>query len=122
MRHRVVRRRAGGTVRGQRCGWLVAHLVGAAMVAGCGSSGRAAAPGGSDGTADAPTPKSVTAFGDLSSPCGEGDASGATERGVTDTSITIGYGDDAGFQQTPGLSHELSDAMKAMIDWCNDQG
>ena len=61
-------------------------------------------------------------FGTLESPCGEGDASGATQLGVTDTSITIGYGDDAGYQASPGLSHELSDAMRAMIDWCNEQG
>ncbi len=38
------------------------------------------------------------------------------------TQITIGYGDDAGYQPAPGLSHQLSDAMKAMISWCNDQG
>lgn len=41
-------------------------------------------------------------FGDLPSPCGPGTASGATQTGVTDTSITIGYGDDAGFAQSPG--------------------
>jgi ABC-type branched-subunit amino acid transport system substrate-binding protein len=61
-------------------------------------------------------------FGDLASPCGPGAAKGATEQGVTDTGITIGFGDDAGFAQSPGLNHELSDAMKAMIKWCNDQG
>ena len=36
-------------------------------------------------------------FGTLDSPCGEGDATGATDQGVTDDQITIGYGDDAGF-------------------------
>jgi hypothetical protein len=61
-------------------------------------------------------------FGDLDSPCGKGDAKGATDVGVTDTDITIGYGDDAGYQASPGLSHETSDAMKAFIGWCNDQG
>jgi ABC-type branched-subunit amino acid transport system substrate-binding protein len=61
-------------------------------------------------------------FGDLESPCGEGDASGATDQGVTDDQIVIGYGDDAGFPQSPGLSHETSDAIEAMIAWCNDQG
>jgi ABC-type branched-subunit amino acid transport system substrate-binding protein len=61
-------------------------------------------------------------FGDLESPCGPGDAAGATDQGVTDTAIQIGYGDDAGFQNAPGLNRELSDAVSAMIDWCNEQG
>ena len=41
---------------------------------------------------------------------------------MTADSVTIGYGDDAGYQAAPGLNHEMSDAVKAMIDWCNDQG
>jgi ABC-type branched-subunit amino acid transport system substrate-binding protein len=61
-------------------------------------------------------------FGTLASPCGPGDASGATDQGVTDDQIVIGYGDDAGFSVSPGLSHETSDAIKAMIAWCNEQG
>ncbi|MGY1812514.1 ABC transporter substrate-binding protein [Blastococcus sp. SYSU D00820] len=61
-------------------------------------------------------------FGTLESPCGEGDASGATDQGVTDDSITIGYGDDRGFSASPGLSKEMGDAVSAMIDWCNEQG
>ncbi len=68
------------------------------------------------------TPAASTSFGTLASPCGPGDAGGATQQGVTDTQITIGYGDDAGYQGAPGLNHEMADAMKAMIDWCNDQG
>jgi ABC-type branched-subunit amino acid transport system substrate-binding protein len=61
-------------------------------------------------------------FGDLESPCGEGDASGATDQGVTDTSITIGFGDDAGFPSSPGLNQEVSDGVRAAIQWCNEQG
>lgn len=61
-------------------------------------------------------------FGDLESPCGEGDASGATDQGVTDDSITIGYGDDKGFTATPGLNQEMGDAMAALIEWCNGLG
>ena len=48
--------------------------------------------------------------------------SGAPAQGVTTTTITIGYGDDAGYPATPGLGHEAADAVKALIDWCNEQG
>lgn len=61
-------------------------------------------------------------FGDLASPCGTGDANGATAKGVTDSTIAIGYGDDAGYSAAPGLNKEIGDAMKAIINWCNDQG
>ena len=61
-------------------------------------------------------------FGDMASPCGKGEAKGATADGVTDDSITIGYGDDAGYAAAPGLDKELSDAIKPMIEWCNAQG
>ncbi|MCU1373611.1 MAG: hypothetical protein JWO68_897 [Actinomycetia bacterium] len=93
----------------------------AIMAAGCGSSSRK----GSDnatGSSTTAAPAKATTFGDIDSPCGAGDAKGATDKGVTDTEITIGYGDDAGYQASPGLNHEMSDAMKAMIQWCNDQG
>ncbi len=66
-------------------------------------------------------------FGDLDSPCGpaeEGEeaSSSGNDQGVTDDQVVIGYGDDAGFAQSPGLNHQTSDAIKAMIAWCNDQG
>lgn len=61
-------------------------------------------------------------FGDLESPCGDGDAAGSTDQGVTDDAITIGFGDDRGFSARPGLLQEMGDAMKAMIAWCNAQG
>jgi ABC-type branched-subunit amino acid transport system substrate-binding protein len=66
--------------------------------------------------------ESGESFGTLESPCGEGDASGATDQGVTDDSITIGYGDDRGFASIPGLNAEMGDAVSALIDWCNEQG
>jgi ABC-type branched-subunit amino acid transport system substrate-binding protein len=100
-------------------------LVALGLLAGACSSDRGddptqAASGGTSTTA--PAAADTTKFGDLPSPCGKGDAKGATDVGVTDTDITIGYGDDAGYQASPGLSHETSDAMKAFITWCNDQG
>ena len=96
-------------------------LLAIALVAGACSSGRSS-DAGDTGTATTEAAADETAFGDLASPCGPGDATGATAQGVTAEAITIGYGDDAGYQPAPGLSHELSDAMKAMIAWCNDQG
>lgn len=93
---------------------LVLSLVAGA----CGSSDRSSSGGGSATT----KPASATDFGTMPSPCGKGDAKGATQQGVTDTQITIGYGDDAGYPASPGLNKEIADAMKAMIKWCNDQG
>jgi hypothetical protein len=79
------------------------------------------------GSASAPADEEASGggdvtFGTLDSPCGEGEATGATDQGVTDDQIVIGYGDDAGFELSPGLSHETSDAIEAMIAWCNEQG
>jgi ABC-type branched-subunit amino acid transport system substrate-binding protein len=72
---------------------------------------------------------STDGFGDLESPCGEaeegdegGEPSAGGEQGVTADQVVIGYGDDAGFAQSPGLSHETSDAIEAFIAWCNDEG
>ncbi|MCU1380210.1 MAG: hypothetical protein JWN29_3193 [Acidimicrobiales bacterium] len=104
---------------------LLVCLVALGLMAGACSSDRgvdtSAQAGGSTTTAAASTTDS-SKFGDLDSPCGSGDATGATDVGVTDTAITIGFGDDAGYQASPGLSHETSDAMKAFMKWCNDQG
>jgi ABC-type branched-subunit amino acid transport system substrate-binding protein len=62
-------------------------------------------------------------FGDLASPCGPAEGTNvAGDQGVTADSVTIGYGDDAGFPQSPGLNKQMSEAVEAMITWCNDQG
>ena len=100
--------------------WLIAALALAMLATACGSSGRS---GGTN--AAAPTETTVPAnqmFGDLASPCRPGNGGPATEQGVTADSVTIGYGDDAGYPGAPGLNHQMSDAVKAMIDWCNQQG
>lgn len=61
-------------------------------------------------------------FGTLASPCSDGDASGATDVGVTDTSIKIGVISDknAGPVRVPTAGIEPS--MQAFVEWCNDQG
>ncbi|HEV7527182.1 MAG TPA: ABC transporter substrate-binding protein [Acidimicrobiia bacterium] len=98
-------------------------LVAIALVAAsCGGShGTATPPPGSTGTPTTAAPQ-VVKFGTLDSPCGPGTAKGATDKGVTDTSIKIGYGDDAGYSAAAGLDKEMSDAVKPLIKWCNDQG
>lgn len=93
------------------------------LVAGACSSDRSDEdPEGGDGSTSTSADVPTDTFGDLESPCGDGDASGATEQGVTDDSITIGYGDDSGYANAPGLNEEMGDAMDEMIAWCNSQG
>jgi hypothetical protein len=100
----------------------------AALAAGACSSSRGssssttASPATTGGGGSTTTAAAGVTFGTLPSPCGKGDAKGATEQGVTDTSIRIGYGDDRGFAGSPGLDQEMGDAVKGMIKWCNDQG
>jgi len=103
---------------------VAAALALCLLSAGCGGS-HTAESGSTTAAGSATTTTAVSAatkFGTLPSPCGQGSAKGATANGVTDTDITIGYGDDAGYAAAPGLDKEMSDAMKPMIAWCNQQG
>ena len=64
-------------------------------------------------------------FGDAPWPCGPGDGANTdsgSEPGVTADSIRIAGGDDAGFAGSPGLSHEVTQTMQAMVDRCNELG
>ncbi len=64
-------------------------------------------------------------FGDAPWPCGPGggdNTDDGNEVGVTTDSISIATGDDAGYAGSPGLSHEITDAMKALVAECNDLG
>lgn len=99
---------------------MVALAV-ALTVGACGSS-RDGSDGGKASEDTDASSSSAKTFGDLESPCGKGDAKGATDQGVTDDSISIGFGDDRGFAAAPGLNEEMGDAVKAMIGWCNEQG
>ena len=107
------------TRRVRRLG-TVAVVVAGLVLAACGGGGR------SDGAADdspaATGSSGPVQFGDLASPCGPGQPSGSPDQAVDATSVTIGYGDDAGFQGNPGSNHEMSDAVEALISWCNEQG
>src|SRR5882724_3275417 len=105
--------------------WCACALALSVLAAACGGSHGSGGEGTTATTAaggTSTTAPSGATFGTLKSPCGAGDAKGATATGVTDTSITIGYGDDAGYSAAPGLDKEMGDAVKAMIGWCNQQG
>lgn len=106
-------------VRGARLG--IAALALALTASACGSS-RDDADGGKAADDTDSSTTSASKFGDLASPCGKGDAKGATDQGVTDDAISIGFGDDRGFAAAPGLNEEMGDAVKAAIAWCNEQG
>jgi len=110
-----------GTTRRSRVAVAAIAVLAALSItaAACSSSDRSSSGSSSNGGSNS---SSSTDFGTMASPCGAGDAKGATDQGVTDTQITIGYGDDAGYAASPGLNKEMSDAIKAMIKWCNDQG
>jgi len=76
---------------------------------------------------DAPTDTTVPAdsssdFGTLTGVCGPGDASGATARGVTDDSITVGTGADVENPFLPGLGIGFFAAAEAFATWCNAAG
>jgi len=107
----------------KRLGWVAAVAVIAILAAAC-AGGRSADTSSSDTPTTAASGSGSTGFGDLASPCGpaEGTNTAGTDQGVTAGQVTIGYGDDAGYQGQPGLNHEMSDAVKAMIGWCNAQG
>jgi ABC-type branched-subunit amino acid transport system substrate-binding protein len=61
-------------------------------------------------------------FGDLKGVCGSGNAKGATDKGVTDSSIQVGTMSDPGAQVQPGLNQELFDSATAFVAWCNAAG
>jgi ABC-type branched-subunit amino acid transport system substrate-binding protein len=100
------------------------------VLAACGSDRDDPPTAADDGTATTEADggdAGEATFGDLESPCGEADGGGGgggggADPGVSADAITIGYGDDAGFTGSPGLNHQISDAVKALIEWCNEQG
>ncbi len=102
---------------------LVAVVAVVSLVATACGSGRSDSEGDGGGGASATTVAAGDAtFGDMASPCGPGEGGPATGQGVTEDQITIGYGDDSGYAAAPGLNKEMSDAIVAMMDWCNEQG
>ena len=62
-------------------------------------------------------------FGDLESPCGEGDYTvDPDEAGGSPDTLRIGVANDRTSQIRNGLNKEMWDASNAFAAWCNDQG
>jgi ABC-type branched-subunit amino acid transport system substrate-binding protein len=84
-------------------------------------------PSGTEGGDGVPSTDSATdrqpgAFGDLGVVCGEGAASGATARGVTDGSIRLTTMADPGNNLVPQLGQEYFDVAEVFEAWCNRAG
>jgi ABC-type branched-subunit amino acid transport system substrate-binding protein len=113
-------------------------LVLTLLAAACGKSRDATAPtspsvtaapstsGGAGDTSPATQPApALPSFGDAPWPCGKGtgaNTDSGSEPGVTKDSVSIATGDDAGYVGSPGLNHEITDAMKALVAKCNELG
>jgi hypothetical protein len=89
------------------------------IAAGCGRGGSSGSSGG-QGTASAAQAAQTTGgnFGSLKNVCHGGDASGATDLGVTSTQIKVGVLTDEGFTKDP----ELVNAANVFTSWCNAAG
>ncbi len=82
-----------------RARWWVVPVVVAMAAAGCSrSSSKSSSTSTSSGSSAASGD-----FGTLKAVCGPGSAKGATDQGVTDTSIRVGTMADPGATSQPGL-------------------
>ncbi|HEX4776190.1 MAG TPA: branched-chain amino acid ABC transporter substrate-binding protein, partial [Acidimicrobiia bacterium] len=104
------------------CWWCVPLVTLALVATGCSrSSSKSSNSNGSTATSSGGSAASGD-FGDLKAVCGPGNAKGATEQGVTDSSIRVGTMADPGAQVRPGLDQELFDTADAFVGWCNAAG
>jgi ABC-type branched-subunit amino acid transport system substrate-binding protein len=112
-------------MKGHRGLILVVVLV--LVAAACSRSGSSAASSSSTGSASSASGGGDTAlanggFGSLAKVCQQGDAKGATDKGVTDTEIHIGTVTDKGFPGRSGLDKEMYDGAVGFAAWCNSHG
>ncbi len=93
------------------------------VAAGCGRSGSSSSSSATTAKSGAAAPAAASGdFGTLKGVCGPGNAKGATDVGVTDTSINVSTISDPGFTGAPGLNQEIFDAADAFVGWCNAAG
>lgn len=103
--------------------WMVA--VAALVVSACGAGGEDDASTTTvEGDATEEAAVDQVMFGDLASPCGEGDASVAEGEGPATDALVLGVPNDRGAEAVgrPGLNRELWEASQAFATWCNEQG
>jgi ABC-type branched-subunit amino acid transport system substrate-binding protein len=100
--------------------WVGALVVVAVVAAGCSRSSSDSGKGTT--TTSGGTSTASGDFGTLKDVCGPGDAKGATDLGVTDTTIRVGTMSDPGAAAQPGLNQELFDSADAFVGWCNAAG
>jgi hypothetical protein len=104
---------------------VVVSMVAVLVATGCSrskSSNTTATTAAAGGTATTAAASGAGDFGTLKDVCGPGDAKGATDPGVTDTSISMATMSDPGYTAVPGLNQELFDAADAFVGWCNAAG
>ncbi len=110
------------------CAAVALALIAAACSSHATSSSSTTAAGSATTAAAAPTTAAAAAtpgpgdFGSLKGVCGPGNASGATDKGVTDTGIRVATMSDPGATVLPGLNIELFQESQAFVDWCNAAG
>src|SRR5262249_8066043 len=92
------------------------------VAAGCGRSSKSSASSSGSSTTAGASDLASGDFGTLKKVCGSGSAKGATDKGVTDTSINVATMSDPGNTAVPGLNQELFDSGDAFVGWCNDAG
>ena len=90
----------------------------------CGASGSDSSSSEENGSTETTTATGTDAamWGDLESPCGEGDASLAEGEGPATDKLLLGVANDRASEIRPGLNAEFWDAAVAFTEWCNDQG
>src|ERR1700722_12418877 len=109
-----------------RRSWTAIAIASVLVLAACGShssgsssspSSKPATPGTSSAAANA-----AGTFGSLTGICGPGSASGATDVGITSSSIRVADVSDVGATAAPGLNQAFWDSGTAFVDWCNAAG
>lgn len=105
--------------------WFLAAAVVALLAASCAANDDdQAAPESTDVQgSENTTALSEDSFGDMESPCGEGEFSVEADQAAgTPDVLRIGVANDRTSQIYPGLNKEVWDASNAFVTWCNDQG